>query len=97
MATVKEFLDATYQGDHYGDNGLINDDYLKWLRDREERTNSPVFKAYYMAREVASSVNSELMKARFERDKLNRSVLELEEKPAAVNHTTNVLGSVELP
>src|ERR1043165_5462041 len=97
MPTVKEFLNTEYQGDQYGPTGLSHPDYLEWLKDREHKTSGPLFKAYQMATEVTSQVSSELMRVRMERDKLNRSVLELEEKLAAAKHTKNVLGSVELP
>lgn len=97
MTTVKEFLDAKPTGPAYGENGLLHDDRVKWINDRQPVLDSHFIAAYRTAGKTVASIESELYKTRMERDKLNEKVEELEDNLRAAEHTKDTLGNVQLP
>ncbi len=99
MPTIKEKLEASSAAAPPWPYGNAGDPvaWHSWSEEHARISHSTEACAYRDAQASLSDVNSELNKARQERDKLQKAVDALEAKLKVAEHVVAILGSVEVP
>ncbi len=100
MPSVKqkiEEINSQQPAYSFQDMTSLANDYTQWLTIKSKIADTTEALAYRSAQCDLDTVNSELNKARQERDKLQKTVEQLESKLKVCQHIVTVLGSVEVP